>query len=252
VDHSARRATRRVGGVGLIGLVAGLLLLATADAARAEFVTMKLTKGPDSGHVFQYKLNGSNGSALAGLMHWTRTAGSAVPESFTTFCVELLQHVNIGGSYQYLVTDVEKVPYSGSHPAPPGHSQGMGADKADLVRKLWGTYRGSVVDADTEAAFQVAVWEIVNDPGLSIWEGTFRSKLSQANAPSWVALAQTWLDGLDDPTAKYAHDLIGLSHGERQDQITAAPAPPAAALMALGAVGLTLGAWRRRRARQST
>ncbi|MBY0523235.1 MAG: PEP-CTERM sorting domain-containing protein [Gemmataceae bacterium] len=224
-----------------------MILISASATARADYVEATLDPAPLV-NTFQYTLNGTNGSAYALALHWTRTGGnSGLPLHFTTFCTELLQHVGFNGNYKYFIVGVKDVPFGG--PGDPGPGPGMGNAKADLIRELWGTYRNQVHTADDEAAFQIAIWEIVNDADLNLGgSGTFHSNYSGA-APAFVDLAQTWLSSLGKnlPGHTLANDLVGLSSGSAQDQLTTVPAPPALALFSLGGLGFLTTMWRRRR-----
>lgn len=232
----------RSGGLEVVVFLAAALLFLTGTTARADTVTITL-QNPIPALTFNYKLNGAAGSVRAGALHWHNPgAQGGLPTHFISFCDELTQYVGIGGTYTYHLAEVEDTPFGGPGTPTPGH--GMGGAKADLIRELFGTYWGSIHDASTEAAFQISIWEIVNDTGLNIYKGNFKAKYDGA-PPSFVGLADTWLKSLgqDLPGHSYA-PVVALSSGTNQDQLTIAPAPPAFVLFGIGALGLL--AYRRR------
>ena len=82
--------------------------------------------------------------------------------------------------------------------------------------------------AENEAAFQLAVWEIVNEQGegsYGLTDGTFKASGTGGN------LAQTWLSELEGtpPTSAYTasiwtvQSMITAGHGYAQDVVTFSP-----------------------------
>lgn len=230
-------------------LVTLALLLAGSATARAENVTITLVN-PLPSLSFQYKLGGSDGSASAGGLHWHNPGGSGgLPTDFVTFCDELTQHIGLGGTYTYVKAQVQDTPFPGPGSPTPGF--GMGDAKANLVRELWGTFRNLAVDPTTEAAFQIAIWEIVNDTGLDLGAGNFQARYS-GPLPAQVTQAQTWLSSLGKglPGHSLSNELFALSSGDVQDQLFSTPVPPGIVLLGLGGCGLLLGFRRRKLALQ--
>jgi len=229
----------------LVQLTATLALgLCLNGTAQAEYVDAKLIGSPSN--TFNLVLGSTHMSVNAGALIWQKTGGSPnIANTFTTYCVELNQHVWGGPSFHFDVVPVSQVPQPGVGTPTPG--SGMGADKALLLRELWGTFFSAATTADLQTAFQIAVWEIVfENPtnGYSVYTGTFKEAYSSSE-PGYVGQAQTWLNWIlthDGPLAS----LTGLSSPDYQDQITAVPAPSGLLLLGLGGVGL-FGAARRTR-----
>lgn len=150
--------------------------------------------------------------------------------SITTYCVDLLQHVNLSGSY----SDYTQV--NGS-----AHLFANSRANDDISRLF--TSAGSLVhDATTEAAFQLAVWELAyeTDTNYSLSDGLakFHGSLGA------VGLANDWLSHLGSQNSV---NLQVLESRTNQDQVFAnrVPEPSSAALIVAAMMGL--GAVQRRR-----
>lgn len=193
---------------------------------------------------------------LAGRMSFAVTASSdprfATGSSIHTFCTDLDQSA-VGSPRAYeFYSNLDDTPAGdrGIDDLPTPGSPPMGMAKARAVSAL---YETRFLEATTggslkASAFQLALWEIVFEPGsgsglgtlnLSSGEGTFRVTQGDASARS---LAQSWLDEISAMTLGPVSDqLIGFGSSMAQDQITLIPIPlPGAAAMAL--IGLAGGA----------
>jgi hypothetical protein len=204
----------------------------------AGTVTAVLNSVAPSG-TLHYSLDGGSTfqQTLAGKINWSRTGGTHVGApagDFVTFCIELTEHVSLGGSYAFDVVDLASAPDPGGW----GVGLGMGTAKADLLRELWGRHYASVADSTTAAAFQVAVWEIVYDDGLALGGGSFQVKFPDGPVPAYLSTAQSWLGSLDGSGP--AASLYALSRAGVQDQVfEVAHVPlPLAAWSGLGLLGL--------------
>lgn len=208
----------------LILVVGGLISAMPAPPARAatvEAVFVKVTPWM----WLEYSIDDGNTYAweIAGQYRWTRTGGDHIGPpagDFFSFCIELTQSVVYRQVHSFEVIDLAEAPLPGG--AGVG-STGMRQQKADLLRELWARHIDAVSTPQTAAAFQIGVWEIVYDDGLSLADGLFRVR---SPALPEVALAQTWLDGLtgDGPFAP----LRAMSSPEYQDQLIMVPLPSAA------------------------
>jgi hypothetical protein len=212
-----------------LALSAGL-----ASSASASSVTVIQT-GVSNYRIFDTSLDGGRTyhRTVGGALQWKRVGGDA-PEPtglFDTFCIELTQHIGYG-KYTYDVVPLEAAPSPGGS----GVGLGMQSEKADLLREFWASHRDDVIDADTSAAFQLAVWEIVYDDtrnpdgsldlhaSLDLKAGSFRVK-PPINSQPYLATAQSWLWQLDG-VGPMAH-LSAMSNPRYQDQVFEAPFPAA-------------------------
>lgn len=156
--------------------------------------------------------------------------------SFTSYCVDLSQTFSWGSSFAV-------TPYSAA--------TFFGSTRADAMNRLY-TQHFTEVDTITEsAAFQLALWEIVQEGtssySLTNGNGSFYV-VSTASGGSAVSLANTWLSGLaSGPTGGY--QLTVLHSATKQDQLMPTPIPePETYAMMLAGLGLLGLAARRRRA----
>jgi hypothetical protein len=180
-----------------------------------------------------------------GEVNWTVVStDSAIPHNFITFCLELNQDIGPGQQYSYDLVNVENAPKPGSSTT--GNGNGMGLTKANEIRQLWGTYYNSIGnDGVKAAAFQLDIWKIENDWGLSSYDqfgaGNFRATGTDQNGTAAVNQAVVWLDALHNPNNHFvmATDLVAMTNSGAQDQVTElVPAPPTFALAGTGLLSL--------------
>jgi hypothetical protein len=214
--------------VPLLGIMAFFNAQSFAATVTSTFLGVTPAKS------IKYSLDGglSYRGTAAGQMNWQRTGGThdgGPVGDYDSFCIELTQHVSTGKSYEFDVVDLSRA----SSPV----GTGMGEEKAMLMRELWGRHHDKVHDADTAAAFQISLWEILYDPGLLLGDGDFRVRLG-ASKPLYYSLSEQWLATLDGTGPKAS--LRGLAHGTAQDQVTAVPLPAAATagFMLLAVLGI--------------
>jgi len=206
------------------------------DTVRATFNSVS----PSVSCEFSTNSGGSWTGTLAGSMNWTRdnvTPGtySGLQGSFSSFCIEVTQHVAFGGTYTYDVTMTPNAPTPDINFNLP-----MGNTKASQLSELFGRYYSSLAGNTDFGAFQMAVWEIVYDTGTSVSNGVFQIR----NAVPSETLANTWLGSLDG-SGPLMGGLFALSNREAQDQIV--PAPGVLALAGAGGLLVT----RRRRSSEN-
>lgn len=217
------RAFSSLGVLGAIAVAGGLSAGAQAATLSATF------HGASPSLTIELSLDGGDDydDYTAGLMNWTKTGGDydGVDGDYSTFCIELTEHVHSGDSYTFDVVDTELAPTSAS----------MGIGKADLIDELYGRFFGGLDfdDPGEMAAFQLAVWEIVYDSGVDLTDGWFR-----AASGSYRSLAQSYLNSLDGSGPRLA--VEALAREGVQDQLVV-PEPASALLLSLA-----LAAWRRR------
>ena len=182
--------------------------------------TIGFAKGYQS---FGLSIGGSN--VPTGGFHGTWNS-----EDITFWCIELTQY--FGFSHNY----------SDYKPSP-----GSDATMTLLGRLFAEAFGDALTSRANSAAFQLAIWEIVNDgsslTNLDLGAGTFRVLNNRGNVTA-VAQAQTWLRNLGQFSDTY--DLVLLRSPSHQDFVTFgesfpqfdAPEPVPFALILLGLVAM--------------
>lgn len=168
--------------------------------------------------------------------------------SFATYCTDI---------YEAFAFNTV---YSSYYVAPNGTSGGFTLSQADMLSKLYTVADNGVtakVDTlDESAAFQLAVWEVMNETS-STWKlsGTDRGAfyVESGATSNQLTLANSWLQQAAT-SATSTFDVVRLASKGQQDMILAKPVSPipepstyAMLLAGLGAVGFM--AKRRRAAR---
>lgn len=211
----------------MLGLAIGLTL---ASGAQATTITMSSFQNSPA-QIATINGGGHSGAVYAGGFN----AMLDGTEAFIAYCVDTAQSFNWGQVFS--VTAVAA-------------NDKFGASKALAMGQLYTQHFGSISNATESAAFQVALWEIVNETtsSYSLDTGTFRA----TNNLAVVALASTWMSGLVG--AGDAYDLTVLTNSSYQDQLMATlsvnplstvPEPQTLALVLAGFIAM--GAVVRRR-----
>lgn len=233
------------------GIVIGMFCIAAA-AASANSLNLKfLGVGVRASvRVTDSSLGISNKSINAGELRYQVLAGTTAPgfavgQLVSTFCMDLTQSAGTG--------ILSLVPL---HTGPiPG--AGMGHDRASLLSNLYATSFAQAFSSNNNAAaFQTAVWEIVNEANLDLSQGTralagidtSSGDFKITNQSAIRTLANSYIDSafaaFKDGIAGF--NLMAGVSPSRQDQIfiVSVPTPTAAGLGLLGLSGM---ASRRRR-----
>lgn len=150
---------------------------------------------------------------------------SDTAQSFEAWCVDIFQNAYFNWSSSDYVSESASI-----YP---------GTDKSNLLLKLATESLGSVNNSLTSSAFQLAVWEIVNETSgsYSLSDGTFSA--SGASDDS-IALANNWLSKLPGVTTHNSYSISVLHSADYQDfaVFTAVPEPGTIALFGLGLLGI--------------
>lgn len=117
---------------------------------------------------------------------------SAGGDSFTSWCIDIFQQTNFGQT----VNDYSKTSALAA----------LGAAKTQALGQLATQAYSQITNAATSGAFQIAIWEIVNETAGNLFNlssGNF--KVSNGTNGS-IALAQNWLNNLGGPSS-YTMDV---------------------------------------------
>jgi len=150
------------------------------------------------------------------------------------FCADVRQSAPLGkGYYLYDVRMPEDGPVVRGDP-----QAAMGESKANDLRRLYGSHIDEIGTEAGAAAFQLCVWEIIDDSGYDVTSGSLYTTTTGA----WVDMANTWLEDLGTTVPDV--ELRILTNEDMQDYALvfdgpSAPEPITVAgiLMGLGAAG---------------
>ena len=185
-----------------------LVMLAIAGAASAAFADIVVING------FKY-----SGALDTKISEAGRTIGStATPgphpgqsvdvyagefsginngKSFSAYCVDIFKYDALNVMTNYSTSDLNVT---------------FGFTKASDLAKLANQRYGSVTNAKTSAAFQIATWEILFESAGSPYKlgsDTFKAVGGSAasGSSSALTLAQSWLDGLASSPVTFNYDV---------------------------------------------
>jgi hypothetical protein len=220
----------------LVSSLAAVVLAAFSGLAQAENVSF--TGFAHGSHTVTATLTAPDNTALvrsvsAGGFTTILNGGP----SFESYCVDLYQNIAFGAP-----------PYTEYVDAGSGHVFTNGNAYADLGR-LYAT-AGLVNNALTEAAFQIAVWEIAYEKtgtAYNLASGAASFAGGSAASSGALTLASTWLTNL----AAGGPSIGVLESRLHQDVIYAQPVPEpeVVLLMAAGLLGVSAAARRKAKAK---
>ena len=229
-------------------LSAGLILSLAGLSARADTLHLGETAsvtlvGTGLGATISFHYGTTWITDFAGEYKWQPAAGSNNPwplnQPFTSFCVDLNEYIRLNNTYNYVLKSLESSPY----PDPQTSNTGMGTDRANALRRLWGTDRADVTTNVKAAAFQMAIWEIVFEypasaglplSSMNVTGGNFYMDVTDTDSTKqalWQSIANqanAYLAAAWAPTAKYEPMLAVMSLNGAQDQLVVMPLPASA------------------------
>ncbi|MEO1008784.1 MAG: hypothetical protein AAFX79_09460 [Planctomycetota bacterium] len=219
---------------------AAVVALAAATAS-ADTVDMKFV-GTGAGRGVRVYFDGANHNLFAGQLNH-RIVNSSGPDApgvgnLTTYCIDIWESVN-GGVRTFEVVDIDEAPISPSRPT-------LNGAQADALGRLFtfSNRRHELNNRSYNAAFQIALWEIMIDlqqegDDLDAEAGLFRASNLTSSTRTHLA---SMLDAAGDGDVAIATNLTALAALGVQDQVyqVIIPLPTTAGLAAVGlaAVGL--------------
>lgn len=227
--------------------------LAIASAASAadldlQYLSMgagsevSLMEGADSRDIFVGELEHEISNALG--------ANADLNGIHYTFCADITQAVSASMAREYCISPIEDMPDA------PGILP-MGMMKADAIRALYSsassTLAGGSLSNDYATAFQLVVYEIVDDfdgtaASIDVSAGYIQATATGGGAldagilAALASITSDLMTAIGNGEGSYA-GVLGLSSATHQDQLVFVPTPGALALMGMGGLAAT----RRRR-----
>ncbi len=175
-------------------------------------------------------------TAYVGQLRWSGVQGQArdagLPDAFMAYCIDGLQSVYGGMTHTFtdFTSAVNANPFGGANGA-------MGVNRANLLTQFWNQFGPAdpaigFSSATDSAAFQLAIWEIINDAlpagngmTFSLSAGRFQVAPTALTAAA-VVKAQQWMQSFDATFATvYTWYLSVLESPSYQGQITATTNP---------------------------
>ncbi len=187
-----------------------------ALAAALVFAASSRSSGEEPGHEFfyatldpkepfKYTWKGKSGRCAAGVFRWevpkSEFGTSGLDRNFTGYCAEVLVPITANTLYRFRVNSLYAPENYGIAAREPAER------RVKFIQELFGRYfrdpMTRAVTGEDAAAFQVALWEIVQEseprdapPKLDLFAGDFQADYPRATAPGFVLKAELYLDSL--------------------------------------------------------
>ncbi|MDQ2075932.1 PEP-CTERM sorting domain-containing protein [Marinimicrobium sp. ABcell2] len=209
-------------------LLAGGLLALLAVSAQAATIQLNyqhnLGSGTPSGHI-----TGVSPRVFAGEFEFSTSNNSTDmiqwDDGLSAFCIQTSTFLQTSSVYT----------------ATAGLGSFTGTSQGTLIDRLFSSYYESSKSSQVgSAAFQLALWEIINEgtDSLNLGSGSFRASHFGSTT---LNLAGSWLGSLDNNAASGVYDFYILTSDTSQDLITVTarvPEPAAASLLFIGLLAL--------------
>ncbi len=227
----------------LVALIAAfplvLVLQSTAPAQDPALEVLYTKLEPKE--QFKYKWKGAEAVCTAGVFRWEVPASefgtNGLDRNFTGYCAEVLIPIVADKTYRFRMNSIyapENYGLAGKE------GSALAAQRrATYIKELFGRYYrdpiGKTVNSDEAVAFQIALWEIIQETEpaegpakLDLFAGDFQANYPKADAPAYVQTAQKYLDSLtgndalfyENPDLK-GRELIRLQGIENAEKVVA-------------------------------
>ncbi len=208
----------------------------TAGAVSAATVTADYSRGNGASVEIVESSRGSFDRFYAGSFILDPKTPGEMADDFIAFCVDIADSIANGVTYQTSSLA----------------SSGFTATVRSNIERLYSTYYAGLGDDNSQnAAFQIALWEIVDDNEANALD--LGSGLFQTGSSAITDLAQDMLDNLGEVTDEWR--LTFFDAGPKQDQIVGeagggatVPLPAGLPLIMTAAGGLLLARRKRKAA----
>ena len=223
--------------------IAVVIVATAATRASAGWVTATFSDvNPGQVVTIHSASMGLNETGWAGVYNFKNASGDLTGD-LRTFCIDIAQGIYTNTTATFELKNLSSAPTPGT---------AMGQDKANLISELWGRDFASITTNSQAAAFQIAIWEIINEKSgnaLNVKNGDFTVT---GVGGATLNLANTWLSELNG-SGPFAPNLIAMTSSTYQDYVVqGTPAPASLALAVAGVIGmLPVLAWRRRKLNQA-
>ena len=218
-------------------LVLSLATRAPAQEPALEVYYSKL----EPKEAFKYTWKAQDGTCSAGVFRWevpkTEFGTNGLDRNFTGYCAEVLVPITKDKMYRFRVNSIYAPDNYGLAGTP--NADRAAERRAKYIQELFGRFyhdpTGKDVPAVEAVAFQVALWEIIQEtepadgpPKLDLFAGDFRANYPANAAPAYVTQAQQYLNALTGNDALYyenpdlrGRELIRLQGIPNADNVTA-------------------------------
>lgn len=187
---------------------------------------------------FKYVWKGKAANSNAGVFRWevpeTEFGTNGMDRNFTGYCAEVLVPITAEKTYRFRTNSIYDVGNYGLK-ADDDKAPLVAQRRARYIQELFGRYYrdpvANAVGSDEAVAFQVALWELIQETEPAegeakrdLFGGDFRADYVPADAPAFVRTAQSYLDSLTGNDALFYENpalrgrelvrLMGIANAE--------------------------------------
>jgi hypothetical protein len=199
----------------LVAIVAGAITLSSAQAQTPALEVFYRKLEPREAFKFTWK--GKASLVSAGVFRWevpeSAFGTNGLDRNFTGYCAEVLVPITADKTYRFRTNSLYDAANYGLK-ADDERAPLIAQRRTVLIQELFGRYfrdpAAGGVGGDEAVAFQIALWEIIQETEpadgaakFDLFGGDFRADYPRDEAPAFVRTAQTYLDSLTGNDAVY-------------------------------------------------